>query len=824
MIFRVTLTHAVKGSIQIDEPDGFLDCIIGKERHERFFTVTKYFRSGFSFYGTNGIENGGREWIKEAEMDFGPDAIIDVLVEICLDDFGDTWEEFFDGEVAIGSLVEEVGTPIGHALDLGFTLKSFWTTLISRLETPVDIQSTTDLDGNTVDVLTPIDLPLPSQVIDMLAESYQADGLNFGILWPDDFTDPDFQVDVGTNDMVQMNVDTPVLDEVQQNNNIPLSIIADGALPAFEYNFEFDSFVEFDIKFTLTMLAIRTSTPETTRYYNMSGSFAPGSSDSDPIARGNLGIAAKIFIQFGDETPIELTRSDETREFAVVPLIASQRNNWSEYTFVGTHTFAKTEGFRIWTENTSNDWGYGNNTFTINIFQPWLLSRGDNNVELQPAYRLLYPGDIIQNDSDYPFYVPFGNPAGVDSYIKMTAHTTFPTSVAPGFLSHDLFAAVIKRISGAEFYSEVLGSQWTLARQYDYVGCAANIIHHRGLQLRGYTLAEKPFFQSLINVWDGVNPVQNLALGPDRIDGQDVIRVYKKEEVFDEDMCILLSNVRHITRSYDLEHFFNLFEIGYENWESEDISGIDDPQSKREYASTLKKLGQKISMLSKMIGASLAFETTRRMALKKSQDYKFDNETFILAVIHDESGFHPELSENFTDVSGLLNEETRYNKRLTSARNMLRWLNYVSGCLYAYTTTEWKFVNGEGNFDMQATLVADGCPGDFDGIPLSEKQNIPVGTIFLFLPILYTIEHDLTYSEWKIIDSNPTKAIGISQTAEGHKPFFTKDIQYQVYESLMILKAWPKEFFDIKVITGDEVEHEGGTGGIFDETFDETFE
>lgn len=290
---------------------------------------------------------------------------------------------------------------------------------------------------------------------------------------------------------------------------------------------------------------------------------------------------------------------------------------------------------------------------------------------------------------------------------------------------------------------------------------------------------------------------------------QQVIRVEEREQVFLEEMSVLISNIEDISRKYDTEKIYNKIEIGYNQWQSEDISGIDDPQAKRTYVPRFQKVGQSISVMSDYIAASLAIETTRRQTIEKSTDYKFDNNTFIIAINPDDvspDSYVPELDENFSDVLNLLNSETRYNIRLSVARNFLRWRKWFNGCLQSYLTSFYRFVSGEGNFDMVTTMVdtsPDCLEEDNQGEPLSEKQDIDVTDTIIHTPFYYEFEIEMEWETYKTIRENRRNAIGISLTDFGHVPLFIDQLDYQVMGGKAKITGWTKEYFALDVIEGN---------------------
>lgn len=366
-------------------------------------------------------------------------------------------------------------------------------------------------------------------------------------------------------------------------------------------------------------------------------------------------------------------------------------------------------------------------------------------------------------------------------------------TTSEGFLIHEAGNAITDRIIGRDgtFYSEYLGNQNTQIQSYDADGCGSNYALTRGLNIRGYTLAEKPFFMSFDTWWNGINPLLNLGLGYETLPDSpetEVLRIEPKSYFYDKSSTSVdFDFVNKIERSYDLDYIFKAIEIGFEKWSAESASGVDDPQTKRVYNTRFKTVGKEIRILSKFIGASLAIEQTRRNRVEQGKDWRLDEDVMIIAINPDGSPeYQPELDENFSDVTGLLNADTRYNIRLSVARNFERWKSFFNGCLQWYVNNspeeEYKFASGEGNFDMVTTINENDCEGGGTSPEpaLSEKQNIDVTDDFLFMPVAYKFEHPLEWEEYKAIRENRHKAIGVSRTDSYHVKCFIMNLEYQI--------------------------------------------
>lgn len=733
MRFRFTLTHVILGSLEINEPDGWISSILKLERDENFHSLIEYFSGSFIFYGNNGIVNGGIDYIKNIEQNYGLDEKITVDIDLTFDEVN--FSNVFSGQFNFADLEEMPN----NKMRLPIIRDDFWAKFISRLDTPVNIKSALNLDDEVTTLTQEVNLKLETQVIEM---KYQGDNTRL--------SDPGFNQFLGfisipiDDDLYfQVDWDHDILDEIKEKYNLPVE--TNPVRPAWLITAEYGGNYIFNIVIYAWM---STGGPPT------------------PVVDGITGVILDFTLRLGS---VDHAFTHSTEFYNGVD---GTDGEVSKFTF--SSTLPVNPGDYIFIYGKSNRSYSG-----VSLF--WMASTFVNK-----------------------------------STALITAETVFPQTNNSGFLIHDVAAAIITLITGVNnsFWSDLLGSPFTQVRQYVEYGCAWAYSLIKGLQLRQYTLEEKPFFMSFNQFWRGANPILNLSLCYDTIDGQPVIRIEHKGKEYDdsEGTSIDFSNVRDITRKYDNDRIFNKASIGYTKWESENTSGIDDPQTKKHYSDALKKTGKGLELYSEYIAASLAIETTRRTTKEKSSDYKYDNETFIIALnpnLQEESPdvspdllqFIPELDENFTSVTGLLHPETRYNLKLTPARNFLRWQNYFQGALQPYIGSNIKFASGEGNYDMTSEMQVNGCLSeDYDGAVLSEKGDIPVTDYFIHLPHLYEAEIPMEWEEYETIRNNRRKPIGISLTDFDHVPMFIKTLEYKPVKGTATCLLWAKEYLDLSIV------------------------
>jgi hypothetical protein len=727
--FRFTLKHS-SGNKVISEPEGWRDIKITLERDKEFHSLIEGIETPFVFYGSNGVHDGGRDFIKNINNVYGVDAQITVLIEISEDEV--MYVTLFTGLVDMQSL-QDIDS---RRLQAVITRDDLWAKFKARYDTSVDLKGLVSQDNTVVSALPQVNLQLTSQKLrQKFKKSVHYNDANTG-LFP---IAEDVDVVLNTDYYMLFDTSYQELDEITDR---------------YEYGTQIDDIKPTDIL----------------KYYfavEYAGSYRTVTNPKFYfVFNGTVNGTVKWYLAYRKSGVLTETQIGST--IAISGLTPNDP--------IGP------------TIDNTTDLLPGDEIYVYGVLR---LSTGG------PGLHVNYFSDFDSN-TGAPF-VP------VYTSLEVTADTIFPETNSESFFVHDVAGLIADRIISLNaFYSDYLGSAQTKYRTYGVSGCGFPLMLIRGLQLRQYLLVDKPFSISFKSWWDGINPIANLGLTYDRVNGVDVIRVEQKKFFYDDNPILYLDWVNNITEGYDKEFIFNKISIGYKEWQSEDSSGIDDPQTKHEYAALFKTAGTAIDMQSDFIAASLAIETTRRTTKKKSSDYKFDDKTFIVAInptaiSSPANSYHPELQENFSAVGNLINNTTRYNLALTPARNLLRWANLLFGCLQKNITSFLKFNGGEGNYDM-FSLYNSSKPGicfNKTSEFLYEKQDISLTTYnpligYLFQPITYQFEFPISLDNYFLMRNNRTRAIAISTTDSNHIICHIKKLDYDPLKSVGTFTVWKK--------------------------------
>jgi hypothetical protein len=852
--FEIIRVQDATDDHSISEPDGWKGAKIKLDRDPEYGSLIEHYEGAaggaFIFYGENGEEDGGINFIKEIEETYGLDSNIEFLAEYAPDDT--TYTELFSGLLDLTGKNEMPN----NKMQVPVIRDGFWAKFFSRKDTPVNLSDDIDLDGNPVDECVPITINLPSQKIRYNGEYRWNETVQYPV--------------PGGDGRIQLDWDTVVVDDLDKHNLPRVDVTSTTTFNLIPGIFEapYDGVYTFDIRVE-------------------TGSFFGGAWQNalaEPrLHIGHVGGTDELNYPFFSSSSINnggqylwvhtfngsftLAKGQQLAIFGVTDASAGTTNVFGErlndwktdvevastiaLVLSGTQTidnYAAGIGDRVLVKNQGDPKENG-----IYVVAAGAWSRAtdaDSASELQDATVFIINGntnantywiqnteDIILGGTEITFrttiyndtkIVPYPGAGTPENYLIITGETTYKESTAQGYLIHDLIHGVLARLGlGTDpFYSEFLGSTLTTSKQYQEDGAGWPYLILKGLQIRGYTLAEKPFFISFKQIWDGINPILNLGLGyevsQDSPDYQ-YIRIEQKAHFYEDNISVYFSDVLDISSYYDQDHIFKTIKTGYKDWQSEDISGIDDPQAKQTRATRFEKVGKEITLESDFIAASLAIEKARRTAIEKSSDYKHDNKNFIIALslTGDASPetYAPELNENFDSITNLNNSDARYNLILTPMRNFLRWANVFGGCLQSYTRSSYRFVSGEGNYEMISDYSCSGGNQDQaiicdsiaenDDISLTD-YNAAIG--YLHLPLLYPINIPMEWEEYEEIRDNRKKSIGVSQTDSGYTVFKIKSLEYDLVNGQANIKAWPKTFLSLTV-PNQEFEMVCGAGG-----------
>ena len=553
MRFRFTLSHEIEGQVEMSEPEGLESAIIGFERHSDFHSLVKYFRSSFRAYGSNGSQDGKRDWIKNIEYKYGIDSVIVMLVEISEDNY--SFEEFFVGEFGIQTIMEILD--FDHSLEFTLTQIGFWRKFISRFDVPVDIQSVNNLDNQSVPVYPSENILLPSQIIDVVGdyegkfnEDYVKTNVPNVLIIDWDLSINDelkkFDLVTGVQDVIPI-FDTVIgVFQAPENGVYKVDVKIVHSLLTFQIgsigNITPTHWGESDLQLRARIVnnpsfVIGTDTTQTvfhpaagpikeysnkyktseihTSFTLLKGQqlavylFKAGTSGGNVTVFGSVRLNYKLQVRLATTAYITLSGEkivDGVMTSSSRVLVKDQINEYENGIYISS----------------AGAWSRATDTDTpAEFFNAAVLTSAEGDFYKGYMFRQVETVSNISVDPNRWIVSSFGyeyladyDGLPVENYLRVTAKTSYPNTQSEGFLIHDIASYVMDRITDTNIlYSELLGSPETIARQYPESGCYWNYVSMKGQHLRGYLLSNRQNSISFKDVWEGLDPIFNLGLG-----------------------------------------------------------------------------------------------------------------------------------------------------------------------------------------------------------------------------------------------------------------------------------------------------------------------
>lgn len=287
--------------------------------------------------------------------------------------------------------------------------------------------------------------------------------------------------------------------------------------------------------------------------------------------------------------------------------------------------------------------------YTLSGYTP--LLKGDS-VE----FDLTFQGEIFLEEGDrlyflIPFteYLSLPNPQVSDSFkieihqesfFNMTGLSLTKMSTTSTFLLNETMSRVTEIITNGKLksYSTVFGRTDSQPYSTQQDGEFSLIGITDGIRIRNQEIRNnnKSLFNiSLKDLWEGLNPMFNLGIGiePDiNRPNFNRLRIEKWNFFYQDDVIHACIGVSKINRKVIENEIFSQFKYGYEKWEAEEYTGLDEFLTNRTVRTTSDVTNNEFQQLSKFITSGYAIETSRRKLSDNSKDWKYDKSVFAIAL------------------------------------------------------------------------------------------------------------------------------------------------------------------------------------------------
>lgn len=291
-------------------------------------------------------------------------------------------------------------------------------------------------------------------------------------------------------------------------------------------------------------------------------------------------------------------------------------------------------------------------------------------------------------------------------------------------------------------------------------GCGGLRVVTPGLMLRNADNAK--FFLSLKDLFEGLRGIDNIGMGVE----DDVLRIEPVEHFYTDEEILRLPFVPVVSVRVDETQHYSIIKSGYDKWETENIAGLDEVNSPREFRTSLSAINQTFDAQSHLVAGSYPIELTRQQnfADTGAADTKYDNETFIICVKRQAYGFSVEQG-GVDNASGFFDPPTIYNWRIRPFYNLMRWFKSLANSYANIVDTDNKlfFSSGKGNYlasgeiafvMYEACKLENGAKAENEDLSAADFTDKAEATP-LWRPELATLTYPLSLKDYKKIKASP---------------------------------------------------------------------
>lgn len=399
---------------------------------------------------------------------------------------------------------------------------------------------------------------------------------------------------------------------------------------------------------------------------------------------------------------------------------------------------------------------------------------------------------IALNPGDYDIENTFDP----ETYFLIQNTKLCPATNAKSYLIHETISRVTEAITNrcmrakSEYYGRIDSEPFA----FDSDGCGGLRMLTSGLKIR--RAPEDKFFASPKDLLDGLYGIDNIGFGVEDdpvFTGKSVLRVEPVDYFYQDDEILSHPSIPKADSEVQESMHYSRILIGYRNWKVERVNGLDEPNSNREYRTSLETVNVPPNDLqSEIITGSYPIEITRQQsfAATGAADTRYDDNTFMICLARNAYNFEVEQG-NITSPANMFDPDTIMNYRLSPVRNLMRWYKSLINSYVNLNSTDSKlfFSAGTGNLTAEGEIT-EGTYDQFcklENMVIREDQNLFI-THFervadatpLWKPETITYEYPMSVADYRLIKAKPYGYISFQCGNGDFQKGFINEVKYRM--------------------------------------------
>jgi hypothetical protein len=384
-----------------------------------------------------------------------------------------------------------------------------------------------------------------------------------------------------------------------------------------------------------------------------------------------------------------------------------------------------------------------------------------------------------------------------ETYVKVQGIRSCPATTADLYMIHETLSRATEAVTNrcVRVKSSYYGRTDSEPFSFDADGCGGLRSVTSGLKIR--KAPEDKFFASVKDLIDGLNAIDNIGMAvendPDITDAE--LLIIEDVDYFYQDIEILRHDaVPKADTDVEETRHYSKINVGYKKWEVEEVNGLDEFNSNRQYNTSIDTVNSTLEITSGLVAGSYPIEITRQQSFADTgaADTKYDNETFIICMQRSDYPVYDQLmveQGNVTNAANIFSPNTIYNYRISPIRNLMRWYKSIAPSYVNISDSANKlfFTAGTGNLIASGMMTDPTCR--LESMELQENQNLfvthfanPDDYTPLWMNEIKTYDYSISLADYRAIKATPYGYISVQCGSGDYIKYWIKEIKYRLNE------------------------------------------
>lgn len=393
-----------------------------------------------------------------------------------------------------------------------------------------------------------------------------------------------------------------------------------------------------------------------------------------------------------------------------------------------------------------------------------------------------------------------------ETYVNISAVKKCPPTQSEVYLIHETLSRVTEAITNrcirvkSAYYGRIDSQPFA----FDEDGCGSLRLLTSGLKLRRAPEDEDKFFASAKELIEGLYAIDNIGFSVDEDDtlpGFYVLRIEPVEYFYQDRELISFDFIPEGDIEVQESMHYSKVLAGYKKWKVEQVNGLGEPNSEREYRTSLDTISNPLDIQSNIVTGSYPIEITRQQSFADTgaADTTYDNDIFLICLTRNAYDFEVEQGGISNDAN-IFDPGTLLNFRITPVRNLMRWFKSIVNSYVSLGGTDKKlfFSSGTGNITASGLLTEPICR--LEAAAIAENQDLWVNSFSnvsdatpLWRPETVSFEYPLSVADYLSLKSDPYGYISYQCGTGSFANGFIKEIRFNVAKgtaSFTLIKKW----------------------------------